>query len=200
MVMWNRPVGATSEWVIPKMWLLRPNELDDIISEIQKKVDLNQDGKLEFEEFLEGITALAEEYTKQYKDAPLEDDDSDWFLYDDDELSFFKKFKQEDKKQRAKEIFEAYDVDNSGKLDRTELEEFIRAIATETIILSNPFVNMVVKIFLENADADGDGNVDWEEFLAAAEKAGQQIEQTWKEKTGKLNDAILQDKQNVKKD
>jgi len=199
MVMWNRPVGAT-DWKIPKMWLLRPSEIDEIIAEIQHRVDLNKDGKLEFDEFIEGISQLAAEYEKSHENEPLEDDDSDWFLYDDDELTFFKKFKQEDKRVRAKEIFEAYDVDNSGKLDRAELEEFIRAIAIETIILSNPFVNMIVKIFLENADTDGDGNVDWDEFLAAAEKAGQQIEQTWKQKTGRLNEAIEKQKITVKKD
>jgi len=194
MVMWNRPVGAT-DWKIPKMWLLRPSEIDEIIAEIQHRVDLNKDGKLEFDEFIEGISQLAAEYEKSHENEPLEDDDSDWFLYDDDELTFFKKFKQEDKQNRAKEIFEAYDVDNSGKLDKGELKEFIRAIACETVILSNPFVNMITNIFLKNADYDGDGDVDWQEFLTAAEKAGHEIEQTWKEKTGRLNEGVQKERE-----
>lgn len=58
-----------------------------------------------------------------------------------------------------REAFDSFDTDHSGTIDTNELDKIMRELGM------NPTPEHV-KEFMKHADADNDGHIDFQEFLA----------------------------------
>uniref|UniRef100_A0A1Q3FK20 Reticulocalbin-3 n=1 Tax=Culex tarsalis TaxID=7177 RepID=A0A1Q3FK20_CULTA len=160
---------------------LSPEESKKRLAVLVTKMDLNHDEFVDRHELKAWIlrsfkSLLEEESTDRFEDIDTNGDDIiTWEEYyadtygmesddDDDEDSerHFDPTKEEEKKLIAddKEMFEAADENNDGKLDPAE---FVRFMSPEEF---PQMFAVVLKQTLRNKDANGDGKIDFQEYAA----------------------------------
>ncbi|EGG18602.1 hypothetical protein DFA_04096 [Cavenderia fasciculata] len=66
--------------------------------------------------------------------------------------------------EEARVVFQKYDKDNSGTIDRSELKELVKESLTRK--MGDILVNRLVDSNMQLADKDGSGAIDFNEFIA----------------------------------
>ena len=69
-----------------------------------------------------------------------------------------KKLRQLERKEEIREAFEVFDRDQSGAISKSELRQVMLALGEK---LTDDEISMMLK----EADVDGDGQIDFEEFV-----------------------------------
>jgi Ca2+-binding EF-hand superfamily protein len=80
----------------------------------------------------------------------------------------------QEERDRLKETFDDIDKDKNGSLDKGELENVMILFSKK-----KPSRRQIARIF-KAADANGDGSISFDEFLAAIEKVQLSQEEEWK--------------------
>ena len=70
-------------------------------------------------------------------------------------------------RQRAREIFDQFDVNGDGSLTATELSKVLAELGGGA-----PLDESVAQSLIDGPDADGDGRLSFEEFWTARQAAG----------------------------
>ena len=136
--------------------------------------DINKDGTIDFEEFTDGIGSLfdiqnlesAEVYKKFFKTIFNMCDKSGWFKRKDQKLDLGEFTKIADaipiymtkdiKTNLARMMFNFIDDDESGKITKKEVAEFLKY---------SDFSKVTINEFIADLDKNGDGEIDFVEFF-----------------------------------
>eukprot|EP00826_Nyctotherus_ovalis_P026734 TRINITY_DN2085_c0_g2_i11.p2 TRINITY_DN2085_c0_g2~~TRINITY_DN2085_c0_g2_i11.p2 ORF type:complete len:134 (-),score=52.92 TRINITY_DN2085_c0_g2_i11:149-550(-) len=121
-----------------------------------KTLDENGDGKLSYEEIKKGLKGRADEKELTNLMLAIDTDNNGFIEYNEflaaamgEELTFYK--------ERLQQAFSLFDKDHSGKISLKELKRIIRKEFGEE---DSYWVKMI-----QDADVNGDGELDFSEFL-----------------------------------
>ena len=121
-----------------------------------KTLDLDGDGKLSYEEVKEGLKGRADEKELTELMVAIDTDHNGFIEYNEflaaamgEELSFYK--------ERLQQAFSLFDKDHSGKISLKELKRIIKKEFGEE---DTYWIKMI-----QDADTNGDGELDFSEFL-----------------------------------
>ncbi|XP_070556024.1 calmodulin-like protein 5 isoform X2 [Ptychodera flava] len=151
--------------------LNRPKNTEEAIYEAFQKVDTNNSGYLTKEEIKQALKELGEDdITDEQLDQCMDKVDKN----EDDKISY-KEFynawiaacKEISKREKLMTAFKNMDKDGSGRLSKDEVTAALKEIGAYE---DNEQVEQMIK----DADADGDGKVNYAEFVDIIEKESQQ--------------------------
>ncbi|XP_027329350.1 probable calcium-binding protein CML23 [Abrus precatorius] len=133
--------------------------MDDEVRKIFSKFDKNGDGKISCSELKDMLVTLGSKTTSEEVKRMMEEIDQNGDGYID--LKEFADFHcndvgHEDSKE-LRDAFDLYDLDKNGLISAKELHDVLRKLG-EKCSLSD------CRRMISNVDADGDGNVNFEEF------------------------------------
>lgn len=138
--------------------ILNASTVDDLKASF-KKMDTNNDGQVSYEEFEAQMIKCGhkkDQIQEMFKNVDVDDDHS--ISYDELMLTVTNEMLSS-RDERLWEAFCEMDEDDDGVLTAEELKN----------AMSKHGVNMTesAKELIQQADTDGDGTVDWEEFMKA---------------------------------
>ena len=137
---------------------LQDNELDDL-KEIFKAFDKDNDGQINFGEFEEGLMKLkskcihSDEFLSYFNS--IDTDKNGKIEYTEFLASVLKK-KMFLKEERLYEAFSMFDKEGNGKITKDELM---------SVLKMEPSGDKYISELINNADKNGDGVIDYKEFL-----------------------------------
>ncbi len=140
---------------------------DLFLTEAFNNADINRDGKLSHEELKDLLQSLGlgleeEDEQKLNKFFAAVDADNDGTIDLDEFQSIVDKMNAKTTitfEQQLQEMFELYDEDGSGALDKAELAQLMATLGYD-------LTDEELSVMIAEVDVDGDGNIDYEEFLA----------------------------------
>lgn len=127
------------------------------IRRIMEEADLDHNGKIEYREYAPVIIDIIET-TNQIQDALVDNEELELQCWEAAQNMVLGGMQRKDLEQAAKGIFEAYDIDGSGALDRQEFAECLRS-------LDMGLTKKEIQYTMAHIDVNGDGKVDYAEFL-----------------------------------
>lgn len=129
--------------------------MDDELRNIFNKFDKNGDGKISCDEIKDMMAALGSQTTSEEVSRMMAELDRNGDGYVD--LKEFGEFHRDGDAEELREAFEMYDLDKNGVISEKELHVVLRRLG-EKCSLSD------CRRMIGNVDADGDGNVNFQEF------------------------------------
>jgi calmodulin len=145
---------------------------DEKITAIVTKVDKNQDGQVDFEEFVHAMTSLITQNSEITSEPENIDTLRKWKTYPDAD-SKHRKTRSLDTTKRdhytrrmsrhetdeLKQLFAKFDKNGDGQISIEELKEVMAG-------LGEKLTNLELKDMMEDADENKDGFIDFNEFKA----------------------------------
>ena len=120
--------------------------------------DKDGDGRISELELFEALRSVDSAVTREEAKAMLAQ--SHGFMDCDALLSARIKRKLHSKEERLRKVFRAFDLDSSGKISASELKTAAESVTTHSVD-----VRQCAEL-IKDADLDGDGEIDFEEFVA----------------------------------
>jgi len=130
------------------------------VRRIMEEADINDDGTIQFEEFVPVMVDIIQSMQAlEEGSAATEQEDKE--AWDTARKYILEGMMPEELEEAALQIFMAYDVDNSGTLERQEFLECVRA-------MDMGMTRKEILYIMAQADANHDGVISYEEFLPVA--------------------------------
>ncbi|ONK55374.1 uncharacterized protein A4U43_UnF4100 [Asparagus officinalis] len=135
------------------------------LKEMFKRMDTDNSGTITLEELKQGLlseqgTKLSEAEVKQLMEAA--DADGNGTIDYDEFITATMQLNRMDKEEHLYTAFQFFDKDNSGFITREELEQALKE--------KGLYNGKEIKDIIDDADADNDGNIDYQEFVAMMNK------------------------------
>jgi len=154
----NKLNKAVSEYIA---FRLKEDDVKDLIA-IFKKIDVNGDGTISFAELKEGLKTINKVKNMNLKEEDLKElfskidlDDSGTINYTEFIAATMNQ-KLGKTKEQFYQAFKTFDGDKDGKLSYEEICQIIQPKTPEDI--------QYIKKLIKDADRNGDGQIDFEEF------------------------------------
>jgi len=130
------------------------------VRRIMQEADINDDGMVQFEEFVPVMVDIIQSMQAMEAGSALKEDE-DQEAWEIAQKYVLEGMTHEELEEAALQIFQAYDVDNSGTLERSEFIECIRS-------MDMGMTRKEILYIMAQADVNKDGVVSYEEFLPVA--------------------------------
>jgi Ca2+-binding EF-hand superfamily protein len=127
------------------------------VRRIMEEADINDDGFIQFEEFVPVMVDIIQSM-QALEEASQVKEEEDQQAWEAARSFVLEGMTVEELEEAALEIFQAYDVDNSGALDRHEFMDCIRA-------MEMGMTRKEILYIMAQADANSDGNFSYEDFF-----------------------------------
>ncbi|TKY56724.1 calcium-binding protein CML23 [Spatholobus suberectus] len=133
--------------------------MDDEVRQIFNKFDKDGDGKISIKELKETLVTLGSKPSQDEVKRMMEelDQNGDGFIDLKEFAEFHCNDAGNDDSKELRDAFDLYDVDKNGLISAKELHDVLRKLG-EKCSLGD------CRRMISNVDADGDGNVNFEEF------------------------------------
>jgi Ca2+-binding EF-hand superfamily protein len=130
------------------------------VRRIMEEADINDDGMVQFEEFVPVMVDIIQSVQALEEGAVLKEEE-DQEAWDTARKYIMEGMTPEELEEAALQIFMAYDTDNSGTLERGEFLECVRA-------MDMGMTRKEILYIMAQADKNQDGVISYEEFLPVA--------------------------------
>eukprot|EP00656_Telonema_subtile_P056734 TRINITY_DN9142_c0_g8_i1.p1 TRINITY_DN9142_c0_g8~~TRINITY_DN9142_c0_g8_i1.p1 ORF type:complete len:1064 (+),score=417.22 TRINITY_DN9142_c0_g8_i1:39-3230(+) len=130
------------------------------VRRIMEEADINDDGTIQFEEFVPVMVDIIQSM-QALEEAAVLDQAEDQEAWEAAQKWILEGMTVEELEEAALDIFQAYDADKSGSLERAEFLECIRAMDLGV-------TRKEILFIMAEADTNHDGMISYEEFLPVA--------------------------------
>lgn len=145
------------------VWKTNDCLLSKTVRDFFDAADIDGDGRIDAKELYDALQTLDGNITMEQATAILAsvDKDNDGYMDFDELLASRINRKLQSKEERLRKVFRALDLDNSGKISASELKAAAECIEKARDIGIEDFAELI-----KDGDIDGDGEIDFEEFIA----------------------------------